>query len=131
MRAPQHWPSGRRQGIALMAALAAVLLLASTQAVAAHQARAKPPDPVPIGRRIALECRLDPGSWAPCTLVVAEVGVRWWLLLDGARYSFHHDGRGLVELRRNGGEVQLVEGTWQGEALCWNTLCARGDLPLD
>lgn len=123
--------TGLREGIALMAGLAAALLLAAAQASEPVKAPAEPAHPAPIGRRIALECRLGPAPWTPCTLVVAEVGVRWWLLLDGSRYSFQHDGRGRVELRHNGGEAQLVESTWQGEALCWNTLCARGDLPLD
>jgi hypothetical protein len=91
-------------------------------------------DPIP------LRCRDGQGPWQDCQLLVESVGERWSLLLNGQRIEFRHDGRGTVTMQRHGSRSQApttspwipVEARWSEEpALCWDGLCAQGDLPLD
>jgi hypothetical protein len=83
----------------------------------------------PVG--IPLECRLKTGPWRPCTMLVEQVGLHWWLVVDDVRYEFEHDGKGTMRLR-DGGGWRRVNSHWAEDmSLCWNGLCARGDIPLD
>jgi hypothetical protein len=46
--------------------------------------------------------------------------------------EFRSDGRGSVQLRSRGGVARMVQPVWaQDQALCWDGVCARGELPLD
>lgn len=86
---------------------------------------------------IALRCRDGSGPWSDCSLLVERLGERWSLLLDGQRLEFRHDGRGAVTMQRPSPADPLpawipVEARWTDDpALCWNGVCAQGELPLD
>lgn len=82
--------------------------------------------------QVPLECQLRQGQWQPCWLTIIEVGQRWWLDVGGQRIEFRSDGRGSVTLRDAQGNSRLVQPVWTTQqALCWDGVCAKGDLPLD
>lgn len=93
-------------------------------------------DPVP------LRCRLGNGPWQSCTMIVERPGERWEILVAGSRIGFRHDGSGTVSMNnpsnsplrnqpRGRGWIP-VETSWiSGPALCWDGVCAQGDIPLD
>jgi hypothetical protein len=63
---------------------------------------------------------------------VEQVGALWQLVLGTERYGFQHDGRGLVRMRRGGGEWRPVQAHWRADSsLCWDGLCTQGNIPLD
>lgn len=81
---------------------------------------------------VPLQCRLGDGPWRPCVMRVESVGLAWQIQLNGEQISFRHDGRGRVRMRRASQEWVPVEARWSDDAaLCWDGVCARGDLPLD
>ena len=81
---------------------------------------------------IPLQCRQQNEPWRACTMVVEEVGQHWWLVIDGDRFEFMHDGTGRMRLRREGGTWRDVESRWAADmSLCWNGICALGSIPLD
>lgn len=81
---------------------------------------------------VPLQCRLAQGPWRPCVMRVQILGVAWQLELNGEQISFHHDGQGQVRMRRGAHDWVAVESRWSEEAaLCWDGVCAKGDLPLD
>lgn len=92
-----------------------------------------PPLPAPIApSTIALECRLADGPWQPCTMTIVQIGEHWWLQVGRQHLEFRSDGRGSVQLRSRGGVARMVQPVWaQDQALCWDGVCARGELPLD
>ena len=82
-----------------------------------------------------LQCRLADGPWQPCTIRVEapadKLFLRWTIELGARRIDFRHDGSGTVQMLASAGWI-AVETSWiAGPALCWNGLCARGDIPLD
>ena len=84
-----------------------------------------PPPPV------ALQCQLDGGPWRDCLMRIESIGQRWSLEMGREQLWFEHDGRGLVRMRRRGGWVP-VEPRWNADAaLCWDGICAKGEIPLD
>lgn len=93
-------------------------------------------DPLP------LRCRLGEGPWQSCSMDVDRPGERWSIQVAGRRIAFRHDGSGTVTMQDpapvplpNGddsGAWVPVDTTWiAGPALCWNGVCAQGDIPLD
>jgi hypothetical protein len=81
---------------------------------------------------VPLRCQLNGGSWRSCQMVVERVGALWQVVLGPDRYGFQHDGRGLVQMRRGEGEWMPVQARWSADAsLCWDGLCAQGNIPLD
>ncbi|MCS5698690.1 hypothetical protein NZK32_06510 [Cyanobium sp. FGCU-52] len=81
---------------------------------------------------IPLQCRRENGPWRACTMLVEEVGQHWWLVIEGERFEFVHDGTGRMRLRREGGDWRDVESRWAADtSLCWNGICAKGPIPLD
>ena len=79
-----------------------------------------------------VECELRGAGWRPCTLTIERMGEHWWLQVDGQRLDFRSDGRGSVTLQDGSGRSQVVEPVWTAQqALCWDGVCAKGDLPLD
>lgn len=79
-----------------------------------------------------LECRLQAGPWQRCRMEVEQLGSRWWLVVGDQRIGFRHDGRGSVRMQWEGGAWQPVTARWDKDTnLCWDGVCARGDLPLD
>ena len=82
-------------------------------------------------RPIPLDCRLGTGPWQSCHMEVIEVGRRWFLVVQNQRIEFRHDGTGQVLMGRSG-RWQTVNPRWgEDQSLCWDSLCARGDIPLD
>jgi hypothetical protein len=64
-------------------------------------------------------------------MTVLRLGEHWWLQVGRERLEFLSDGRGGVSLR-SGGRTRAVLPVWaEDRALCWNGICAKGDLPLD
>jgi hypothetical protein len=120
------WPR-TRHGVVTLAALA---LLALSTAGGPGWA-----DGVHGGQEtfnVPLRCQVNGGAWRDCQMVVEQVGALWQLVLGAERYGFAHDGRGLVRMRRGEGAWMTVEARWTADAaLCWDGLCARGDIPLD
>ena len=69
---------------------------------------------------------------------VESPGERWSLVVGPRRIAFRHDGRGTVRMDDpasppgSNGHWRAVQTTWiAGPALCWNSICAQGDIPLD
>ena len=57
--------------------------------------------------------------------------IRWTIELGPRRIVFRQDGSGIVQMRSSASWIP-VETTWiAGPALCWNSVCAQGDIPLD
>jgi len=132
-------PAAITQLLASAALLALGILLAAHPPAAWGGTRGLPealgpgsPGAGPAGPGVGLECRLGNQPWQPCRMEVEQVGVQWTLVIGGQRLQFRHDGRGGVTLSSGGGTLRAVTGRWEpvGE-LCWDGVCARGDLPLD
>ncbi len=89
--------------------------------------------PVQAQQVVRLECRLDAGVWQQCTMRVERIGEHWWIRTAEARIEFRHDGQGGVAMRREPGQHwRQVATTWATDAsLCWDGVCARGEIPLD
>ncbi len=105
--------------------LAGALMLSLAMACAALQAQ-------PLTGLVPLECRLNEGPWQTCQMQVEEIGAHWFLLVGGQRIEFRHDGRGSVTMQRDPGVWRPVSSRWQEDtSLCWDGVCARGDIPLD
>jgi hypothetical protein len=84
------------------------------------------------GQVAALECRLGGGPWQPCRMEVEDIGLHWVLRVGEQRIDFRHSGDGAVRMQKGGGPWQPVTATWQPDtSLCWDGVCARGDIPLD
>jgi hypothetical protein len=109
-----------------LVALAVLLLAAGAGAGIGHGARGPTPGALP------LECRLGDGPWQACWMEVIEVGRHWVLRVGPRQLEFQHDGRGGVRMQRDGGPWRPVTARWQAPRdLCWDGLCARGEIPLD
>jgi len=81
---------------------------------------------------VPLQCRVAEGPWQDCQMQVTELGVHWFLLVGGQRIEFRHDGRGKVTMLKPSGHWQAVDSRWEENTdLCWDGICARGDIPLD
>ncbi len=82
--------------------------------------------------RVPLRCRLDGGPWRDCVMVVERLGEAWQLLLGSEQFGFQHDGSGQVQMRRGQARWLPVQARWTADAaLCWDGLCAQGNIPLD
>jgi len=85
-----------------------------------------------LARPIPLQCRLGDGPWRQCQMRVERLGVAWQLEVNGEAIGFSHDGKGNVQMRRGSSSWVPVQAHWSAEAaLCWDGICAKGDLPLD
>ena len=82
--------------------------------------------------KVSLQCRLGQGPWQPCRMQIEDVGMRWELRIGNRRIGFRHTGDGAVHMRLSQGDWRPVSAHWQADAtLCWDGVCARGDIPLD
>jgi hypothetical protein len=101
------------------------LLLCATTPAAAQVIEATP------GQR--LNCRVMGGAWEPCTLRLDRDGMGWQLTIGKQpRIQFLHDGLGHVRMRDGAHGWRQVEARWLADAsLCWDGVCARGEIPLD
>lgn len=65
-------------------------------------------------------------------MTIVRMGEHWWLQVGRARLEFRSDGRGRVTLHKPVGGSLAVQPVWgEDQALCWDGVCARGDMPLD
>lgn len=116
-------------------ALALCLLLGTGLTAGTARAGDRPGDAggkESVPEPVLLECRLGDGPWQHCQMRVVDLGVRWRLLVAGEQIGFQHDGRGNVRMQRSRGGWIPVQAHWSNDAaLCWDGVCARGDLPLD
>jgi len=79
-----------------------------------------------------LQCRLGSGPWQPCRMEMQDVGLHWVLRIGEKRIEFRHSGDGAVRMQRGAGPWQPVTASWQADAsLCWDGVCAKGEIPLD
>jgi hypothetical protein len=63
---------------------------------------------------------------------VQDVGLHWILRIGEQRIEFRHSGDGAVRMQRGIGSWQPVTAAWQPDtSLCWDGVCAKGDIPLD
>jgi hypothetical protein len=107
--------------------LVGLLLWAAGSALVGQPVRA---EPVPSG--VELECRLKEGPWQKCRMEVQQVGTHWILVVGNQRIEFRHDQRGAVTMLRPPGGWQPVSSRWEADtSLCWDGVCARGEIPLD
>lgn len=127
--APSEGHAGRgcrtaaRSVVGVMAALLVGWLL--VDAGTAPRARAQ-------GQVAALQCRLGSGPWQPCRMEVQDVGLNWVLRVGEQRIEFRHSGDGAVRMQKGSAPWQPVTATWQPDtSLCWDGVCAKGDIPLD
>ncbi|MFN7898316.1 MAG: hypothetical protein ACK5N0_01435 [Synechococcaceae cyanobacterium] len=82
--------------------------------------------------RVPLQCRLGQGPWRPCAMEVQKIGEEWQLVIGGRRIAFRHDQRGSLRMREPGSAWREVDSRWiESSSLCWDGVCARGDIPLD
>lgn len=81
---------------------------------------------------LPLSCKVRSEPWQPCTLSVVRMGEHWWLQLPQQRFEFRSDGRGSVRLWEGTRGPQTVVPSWTAQqVLCWDGICAKGELPLD
>jgi hypothetical protein len=86
----------------------------------------------PIAQAIPLECRLGQGPWQACRMEVVAIGSQWALVVGDQRWHFRHDGLGSVTMQHGAAAWRPVRSRWEGQnSLCWDGVCARGDIPLD
>lgn len=88
--------------------------------------------PEPSHPPVPLRCQLEGGPWQDCRMIVESLGERWSLAVGPDEVRFEHDGRGHVRMQRRGSDWVPVDAHWTADAaLCWDGVCAKGDLPLD
>lgn len=88
-------------------------------------AQAQPFQPIP------LECRIGQGPWQGCQMEVIELGRHWFLVVGDRRMEFRHDGTGQVLMGRDGRWYVVTPRWGEDQSLCWENVCAKGDIPLD
>lgn len=88
--------------------------------------------PPVLSQEVPLQCRLGSGPWRPCRMEVQDMGLHWFLQIGTQRIEFRHSGDGAVRMQKGEGPWQPVTAVWRPDtSLCWDGLCARGDIPLD
>ena len=98
--------------------------------------------PQVLAEPVPLRCRIGDGPWQSCSMQVERPGERWAIQVAGRQIAFRHDGSGIVTMHDPSTSSPAapgadrtwvpVETTWiAGPALCWNGVCAQGDIPLD
>jgi hypothetical protein len=88
--------------------------------------------PQPSSQTIPLECWVGQGPWQACRMEVVAIGSQWALVVGSQRWDFRHDGRGKVTMQQGTGSWRPVSSRWDDQnKLCWDGICARGDIPLD
>ncbi|CAI8385832.1 MULTISPECIES: hypothetical protein [unclassified Synechococcus] len=90
-------------------------------------AQARPAVSVPI------ECRQQHQEWQNCRYESDQPGSSWQLAFEDHVVRFNHDGSGHMKMQLNdNGDWTGVQARWIAErTLCWNDVCARGEIPLD
>ena len=81
----------------------------------------------------SMRCRIRQQAWSPCRMIAASPGERWVLTWNHQRVQFDHDGSGHMMMRVGQDEDWLeVQPFWTVDhSLCWGSVCATGDVPLE
>ena len=80
----------------------------------------------------SMRCRIaQPG--VPCLMVASSPGERWALTWNQQRVEFVHGGSGQVMMRVGEGEDwrEVQPFLTADHSLCWGSVCATGDVPLE
>ena len=82
---------------------------------------------------VPVECRQQHQEWQNCRYESDHSGSSWQLAFENKTVRFHHDGSGRMKMQLNdNGDWTGVQARWIAErTLCWNDVCARGEIPLD
>lgn len=86
---------------------------------------------------VALQCQFNGGAWKTCLMQVQEIGRSWRIEISQDTLLFRHDGSGAIAMKQRSRPWRLVQTRWIAVpasaqlALCWDTLCALGAVPLD
>ena len=82
---------------------------------------------------VPVECRQHHQAWQDCRYESDQPGSNWQLAFESTTVRFHHDGSGRMKMQRNDKNNWTgVQARWVAErTLCWNDICARGEIPLD
>ena len=80
-----------------------------------------------------VRCRVGDQRWHSCALTLHRRGEHWEFSWGSKRIELRHDGSGLMHIRHSIESAwQPVQPTWVDKTiLCWGSLCAQGDVPLD
>ena len=81
----------------------------------------------------SMRCRIAQQDWSPCRMVASSPGERWVLTWNQQRVEFVHDGSGQMMMRVGAGaDWREVQPFWTVDhSLCWGSVCATGDVPLE
>ena len=82
---------------------------------------------------VPIECRQQHQERLNCRYESDQPGRSWQLAFENKTVRFHHDGSGHMKMQlNNNGNWTGVQARWIAErTLCWNDVCARGEIPLD
>lgn len=82
---------------------------------------------------LPVECRQQHQDWQNCRYESDQPGRSWQLAFPNKTVRFDHDGSGRMRMQLNeNGDWTGVQSRWIAErTLCWNDVCARGEIPLD
>ena len=82
---------------------------------------------------VPIECRQQHQTWQDCRYESDQPGTSWQLAFEKQTVRFHHDGSGHMKMQLNDNSNWTgVQARWIAErTLCWNDICARGEIPLD
>ncbi|WP_186537717.1 hypothetical protein [Synechococcus sp. BIOS-E4-1] len=82
---------------------------------------------------VPVECRQQHQEWQNCRYESDQPGRSWQLAFENNTVRFYHDGSGRMKMQLNdNGDWTGVQARWIAErTLCWNDVCARGEIPLD
>jgi hypothetical protein len=62
---------------------------------------------------------------------VIDPGRRWFLVVGRQRFGFQHDGTGRMQMAVEGRWREVTPRWLEDGSLCWDGVCARGEIPLD
>ena len=86
---------------------------------------------------VDLQCQVEGGAWQTCRMQVQDIGRTWRIEMGRETVLFRHDGGGAIAMKQGGRPWRLVQTRWivvptsSQPALCWDSLCALGAVPLD
>jgi hypothetical protein len=81
---------------------------------------------------LTLRCQVQGGPWRNCQMRVHSLGEHWTLVVGREEFAFQHDGKGSIRMRTARTNWVNVQPRWREDAtLCWDGVCAQGDIPLD
>ena len=82
---------------------------------------------------LPVECRQQQQDWQLCRYESDLPGASWQLAFENRTVRFRHDGSGQMRMQLNEQSAwTTVKARWIAEqTLCWNEVCARGEIPLD